>query len=137
MRDINQIGKFRGQRKDNGEWIDGYLFVIWEKAYILWGTTNGVPNMIEVIPETVGEFTGLPDRNGKEIYEGDVIKNILNDGTVNRDIVEWNNKMFRFVIRDIKDSVSWGFDDTNNFEVIGNVFENPELIAEVDNAIQP
>ena len=43
---------FRGKRKDNGEWIEGYLFKTWDKTYILWGTTNDIPNMIEVIPET-------------------------------------------------------------------------------------
>ena len=64
MREI----KFRGKRIDNGEWIYGYYFKSWEKAYILWGTTNDIPNKIEVIPETVGQFTGLKDKNGVEIY---------------------------------------------------------------------
>lgn len=44
---------FRGKRIDNGEWTEGYLFVIWESAYIVWGTTNGVPNMVQVDPSTV------------------------------------------------------------------------------------
>ena len=68
---MREIGKYRGQRKDNGEWVYGFLFKIWEQAYILWGTTNGIPNMIEVIPETVCESILRKDKNGVEIYEGD------------------------------------------------------------------
>ena len=47
---------FRGKRVDNGTWTCGYLFCIWERTYLCWGTTNGVPNMEEVIPETVCQF---------------------------------------------------------------------------------
>jgi len=50
MREI----KFRGKTKNTGDWVQGYLFEHWEKSYILWGTTNGVPNMHEVDPKTVG-----------------------------------------------------------------------------------
>jgi len=68
---MREIGKYRGQRKDNGEWVYGFLFKIWEQAYILWGTTNGIPNMIEVIPETVCEHIRRLDKNGVKIYEDD------------------------------------------------------------------
>ena len=51
--------------KAEGRWVQGYFFQIWERTYILWGTTNDVPNMIEVLPSTVGQYTGLTDNTGK------------------------------------------------------------------------
>ncbi len=45
--------KFRGKRIDNGEWVEGYYYKSWEDTYILWGSTNGLPNMITVDPSTV------------------------------------------------------------------------------------
>ena len=65
---------YRGKRKDNGKWTYGYFFQIWGNTYILWGTTNGLPDMIEVDPATVGQFIGHKDKNGVEIYKGDKFK---------------------------------------------------------------
>ena len=62
-----------GGKKVKGEWRQGCFFQIWEHTYILWGTTNGVPSMAEVIPSTVGQFSGKKDANGKRIFLGDII----------------------------------------------------------------
>ena len=64
---------YKAKRADNGEWVQGYLFGIWEKRYILWGMTNDIPNMIEVDPTTICQCTGLKDKNGKLIWENDVV----------------------------------------------------------------
>ena len=83
------MGLFRGKRIDNGEWVEGYLFGVWEKAYILWGTTNGVPNMLKVDPDTVGECTSLRDKNGKLIFENHKLKSDGEVYEVRMDCGEW------------------------------------------------
>lgn len=65
---------FKAKRLDDGAWIEGYLFMSWESAFILWGTTNGVPDMVEVDPSTVCQYVGILGKEGKRIYEGDLVE---------------------------------------------------------------
>ena len=65
MREI----KFRGERVDNGEWVYGYYFQLGSHHYI-----RSDIHVWEVHPETVGQYTGLKDKNGVEIYEDDMDK---------------------------------------------------------------
>lgn len=123
---------FKAKRIDNGEWVQGYLYGIWEKRYILWGMTNDVPNMIEVDPSTICQCTGLKDKNDKLIWENDIV------GLYNE------NKTKRYAVGSVEygtcncsccDGVyGWYFTDnadireSGRYEVIGNVFDNKELL---------
>jgi uncharacterized phage protein (TIGR01671 family) len=130
--------KFRGKRCDNGEWVYGYYVEShhsWHgyhphKAWILDDAiTNGgffaLKGKRAVVNESVGQFTGLHDKNGKEIYEGDII--VHASGSSIMYIVEWHNT--ELVGKQIGSSsyagISYWIDVT---EVIGNIHDNPELM---------
>jgi hypothetical protein len=114
---------FKAKRVDNGEWVQGYLFGIWEKRYILWGMTNDIPDMIEVDPSTICQCTGLKDKNSRLICENDIVKD-----TVIYGVAKWDDANARYVIDDRED----GYQDYSEWwqevEVIGNIFDNPELL---------
>ena len=117
---------FRG-KAENGEWIYGDL-VHW------WGRHNTKPDIqiynnvqrFKVIPETVGQYTGLTDKNGKKIFEGDIVYSPYEDENT---VIEWDDDdaMFTIVYDDICTDFShyWG----RYLEVIGNIHDNPELIG--------
>lgn len=110
---------FRGKRVDNGEWTEGYFFKTWHKVFLLWGMTGDCPNMEEVIPETVGQFTGLTDKNGKKIFEGDIVESP--NGT--QGFIEWQNAECAFLVN-IGDD--WQTMDDCPYEVVGNIYDNSE-----------
>ena len=139
MRDI----LFRGKQTDNGAWTSGYLFCFWERAYLCWGMRNNAPVMEEVIPETVGQYTGLKDKNGKKIFEGDIVR--LTD---EHNEMEWTAVV---VFGNPNGDYNWGwqlnaieeFDGNKDIllwvdmeesgaycEIIGNIYDNSELIGD-------
>ena len=110
---------FKGKRVDNGEWTEGYFFKSWDKVFLLWGMTGDCPNMEEVVPETIGQFTGLCDKNGKKIFEGDIVESP--NGT--QGFIEWQNAECAFLVN-IGDD--WQTMDDCPYEVIGNIYDNKE-----------
>lgn len=120
---------FKAKRIDNGEWVQGYLYGIWEKRYILWGMTNDIPDMIEVDPSTICQCTGLKDKNGNLIWENDIVR----DEYGNFYKAFWQNNYYQFSFC-AKTGVFpigakwnlWSF-ESFEIEVIGNVFDNTDL----------
>ena len=131
---MNDRYLYRAKQMDNGEWIGGYLYGIWERRYILWGMTNDVPDMVEVDPSTICQCTGLRDKNGKLIWENDILIGHLDDifpENATYVMVMWHNNGFCTHQDEFDDYEPLDEFDQNNFEVCGNVFNNPELF-EVD-----
>ena len=114
---------FRGQRFD-GVWFEGYFFAkpILEKYFIIIGEDQYM-----VKPETVGQYTGLTDKNGLKIFEGDVLTLDGEDGFF---VLEFQEDTARFVMSG--DSMVVDFDNFWSYEVevIGNINDNPELSKE-------
>lgn len=132
---------FRGKRKDNDQWAQGSLFAECSRFEIVRGTCNNVGiEGVDVIPETVGQYTGLIDKNGKKIFEGDIVawnNEELNDidGLPFEDelsVVQFCEERKGYINRGIDiefvdDFV--GF-DKNYYRVIGNIHDNPELLGD-------
>lgn len=118
---------FRGKRVDNGKWVEGnYSIDVSGRVDIL-----PIDNLVffEVIPETVGQYTGVDDCTGRKIFEGDLVKGFDNyTGEMYKDVTglvkfckgsfgaEWNNCFEPFSITD------------DEIIVIGNIHDNPELL---------
>jgi uncharacterized phage protein (TIGR01671 family) len=143
MREI----KFRGKRVDNGEWVYGYPIIVSYKAWIKDindKTTNPrclAPDFadfrcVEVEKETVSQYTGLKDKNGKEIYEGDIVFAEARFDCANM-VVVWDKGSFVLVpCEKYKKYVSGcGYKDIRwlTKTVIGNIYENPKLMEETNN----
>ena len=63
------LPQYRAKKLGSDEWVEGYLFGIWDKYYILWGTTNHVPNQIEIDPSTLAiHFPDMLDSEGNKIF---------------------------------------------------------------------
>ena len=122
---------FKGKRLDNGVWVQGYLFGIWEKRYILWGMTNDIPNMIEVDPSTICQCTGLKDKNGNLIWENDImVAHLDEDYPENETYIRilWRGSGLCSIENRSKDIAPIDKFDTEHFEVCGNIFDSPELL---------
>ena len=132
---------YKAKRKDNVEWVQGYLYGIWEKRYILWGMTNDIPNMIEVDPSTICQCTGLKDKNGKLIWKNDIVKDLFSDACAQIKYGSYQSCFDSTKTEHVGFYVGWSGKYTKryrkdlgywinmvNAEVIGNIFDNKELL---------
>lgn len=124
---------FRGKRSDNGEWIRGRYIYSFDhttqkkKHYI---NLSGNPNDMsladlceyEVKPKTIDQCTGLRDKNGKLIFERDIVNLSKNE---DKSIVYWAREFWYFKIDGYYERL---YNYANTCEIIGNVHDNPELL---------
>lgn len=137
---MNNIYICRAKRLDNGEWAYGYYVCAGERCYILSSKLDIAKGYAdferyEVAPETVGQCTGLKDKDGKPIFEGDIVKDRdsgLFGKVASATAADGFDGMTGFMVDDVDD----GLQNYNGFwhlvEVIGNIHDNPELL-EVQN----
>ena len=127
---------FRGKLADNGEWIEGFYSHSGDKTYIIFNNGFAISYFImkEVIPETVGQFTGKTDKNGKKIFEGDIVE-FTDKYTGGKGRAEIVFEAFKWKYSGCYyggNPIVWlCIDDLSiKFEVIGNIYDNPELMEE-------
>lgn len=145
---------FRGKRLNNGEWVEGFPYITHggEHQIRYYDSESNIENCSHtVIPDTLGQFTGLTDRNGVKIFEGDIIR--WHDNTelsVSGQIAEVcygeyidadshfgdvYSLGFYFKLFDEDKTcatINWLNECKNDFDIIGNIYDNPELL-EVSN----
>lgn len=132
---------FKAKRADNGEWVTGHyvkgldiyakeVHLIFELTTIFYssGETDG---WSEVDPSTICQCAGLKDRNGKLIWENDIVNTQCGKAIVIWDKAEWRIKWIKDTIWR-KDLHFWTNEDDWKCEIIGNIFDNPELLGRND-----
>lgn len=124
---MNRKILFRGKRVDNGDWVEGdYQHNEGHPSSVIFGRNWGFH---VVISETVGQYTGLTDKNGRRIFEGDVLK-AENPKPFSPYIAAVKYEEARFV---------WGvynlgeFENPEQLEIIGNIHDNPKLLGGNEN----
>lgn len=135
---------FKAKRKDNGEWIEGslidldidsgYCYIVqpYKKASILPIIFLITDRMKLVDPETLCQFTGLCDKNGKRIWENDVVW-LVCDGKEHIYQIVWDNSELDFKATKGEENYGTNYEYLlccDEIEVIGNIFDNKELLQE-------
>lgn len=121
MRDI----EFRGKRTDDGEWVYGNLVRGCDEQYayiVEFGNKELCRNYVDIDPETVGQYTGLADKNGTKIFEGDIVKRFW-FGKMCIYQIDYDNGLASFIGRAGMKYTTFDYDSTE-FEVVGNIYDN-------------
>ena len=139
MQQMNNRYLFRGKRKDNGEWVEGDLMQ-WSDGTIRICVENGndEKTATTVIPETAGQCTGLTDKNGKLIFEGDILESRASENKEDwkRWVAIFSDGSFCFE-REIPRKRRYKYEqnllcadeiELYGLNVIGNICDNPELL---------
>lgn len=135
---------FRGKRVDNGEWVDGYYVRLNRKRHLIYSgfaetdCDSYYPNNYEIDPKTLGEYTGLTDKNGRRIFEGDIVHAIYRSDYVDEKDIDFGNGIIEYhggyyggaqwEINTIDEPGNKVFSAKIECEIIGNIYDNPELL---------
>ena len=151
---MNDRYLFRAKRIDNGEWVEGSLFAEGKITKIIRGTCNTIGiEGVDVNPETICQCTGLKDKNGNLIWENDIVEIVSSPKRSYKYLIWWNREMsltdavpldgidfnghdywngnypnFHYETFCAMMQDPWG--DFSDIKVIGNIFDNPELMYE-------
>lgn len=130
---------FRGKRIDNGEWVEGFYVKHGSRHWIYTGEMQymylpvcaDLPTKYEVSTESACQYTGLTDKNGRKIFEGDIVGTVY-DGNANPNyVVVWDSEELDFKVTNGEEHYKHNFEYLGCCEeivVIGNIFVNPELL---------
>ena len=123
---------FRGKRIFDGKWVNGFAYKQYSAAKVEEWYIRAFETDFLVIPETVCQFTGLIDKNGRKIFEGDIVvfADFFND-EIHRGVVYWCDLAFWFDCTETEGDegiYSLAYISANILEVIGNIYDNPELM---------
>lgn len=131
---MNREIRFRGKRVDNNNWVFGYFYEECGSTYIFEDKQKQMRSELyrncpfKVNPETIGQFTGLLDKYGKEIYEGDIVVFIFENGTESLPYLVFFEDGSWWVNNSQTKQYDHLYHNLHNIKVIGNIHENPELL---------
>lgn len=128
---------FKAKRVDNGEWAEGCLVIDHSRSslfeYRMRPVESGALYAPPINPETICQFTGLCDKNGNKIWENDILMAHLDESypeDATYETVEWGAAGWVAHEANSTDRQYLDEFDTEHFEVVGNIFDNKELLQE-------